>query len=1237
MTMTKTRRSGRRVALASLAFGSGALGFAHDASAGTLSDSVNGALNQAGSDLAGLKASAPQAPSAPSPIKALDNFAQQTLGVVPSNLLRTSGANQGDATEFASQETPMQQLDYARHASYEAPQMSQEIARDAVQRISPSLFNEHDGRNDANTIAQAFGAAQAPTSATINQIVDDVNQVTNNVIDGTLVNDVRTAIDNTLNSSAMKEWNAGTDFRNVNHELTGVDRAANGIATTIDSFTRNPAAAVNQALEVAGGPARVALDPVGSVVRVATHIAGPDVMRQLNNDLAQTARDLGRSVLEGSPALLVIPALSTAGALLAAGPAAIIGAGPGALLGAIPGSIAGALIGAPLLGIPGALLGAAAGIIPGALLGALPGAGIGGVLGALAPHNILGGLLTAVPGALLGGAITGGLGFAASLLMTLGNYLMLPLAGAAGASALGLVVLSTLTYGLWGATLIPAFLFNAGLGLVLGTIALAIFAVIAGPGAPVFIGAILSAGFLTFAFVTIIGTGLYALATAWIPTVAYLVLAPLFVGASSLLGAGAGLVAATALAALGIPLITALSALPGALAGGITGYLIGDMASRLLSALAGAAIGGLITSAIGAGLGALTGATIMGLGSSILGAILGGLIGGGVGGLLGAITGAIVSGLIGAGLGAIAGLLAGIPVALGAWALISSLTFGNRMGEFFTDPNRLPSMLRQAADQGWRESSFGRIFGTLGNEFMRNTSTGNALGDLWNRANALFASIAFLDGRRLREMLLRGGLLGALGGTALGVPAGAVPGGILGALLLGPLGLLPGALLGGLVGAPLGAIPGALLGNLIGGPLGAIPAALAGLLNPLNLLNGLMGGIMTAIPGALGGALAGKLLSKALGALTALIVGPLSFLPILAALGTAYAIPALLTSAAALLAALVPPAVIATAAWIIVSLGLSAPLWIPLTIGAVLATFASHIGFGITAWSAIFPPLLPIAAAAGAFATAAGTVAVIFAALNALVLLGSLGLGLVTVLPLTFMLSLPLFIFPALGVPLAWLLGAPALIPVAAGLSMLAGLAAGSLVDNLSSLLTVPLGALLGGALGFPVGAIPATIVSSLVRALTYGVVGDMLGRTIGSILGALAGAGLGALAGSIPGAIIGYLTAAAVGGVNGAITGGIAGGIVGALIGFISGVLLALVTHIRVGAGVDTRDANPTAWFDARIVNKGGFGDSLSFIPGLSGEPRNMVVPKAAAPTMGGAPLSGDRVVNNASALLGV
>lgn len=1240
-----------------------------------LNQGINDTLNQAQQ----------AANKAPLPFKpALDNFFTQIKGVVPSNLVRTSGSSRGDNFE-APTTTPVEgagvhggsgavptgsnnQAAMPAYAPWNAsgaqtaqsqqfptvtPQQinaaataskikSQGIDFPAIQHITNQLAADHNGHKDPNTIGQLFGGAEVPTSETINQINKDINDVVHKVTSGEIVGEVRNAIDKTVNSEQVKAWRENTrTLSNIDRSKHGVDRGAEGISHLIDSMSTRPEQTFAELTEAAGGIPNIILHPVDALVKATTAVIGPDIMKQFHDDLSKIGPKVKDSIGKSAPALLAIPAMAAIGSWLTAVPSGLLLAGPAALLGAIPGALLGPLVGAPLLGIPGAILSAIPGLIGGAAMGGSLGAPIGALLGALAPHNIIPGLLSAIPGAFLGGLGSGAVGLLSSLLLDLAVMGLGPLIGAATGSTLGLIALATTTYGLWALTLIPALLVSAGLGVVLGAITMILGVIVSGPAAPAMAGAIIGGGVLVFLFTTLMGTALYALSTAWIPTVAYLLLTPLFVGLPLLLGVGAGLLAGTIFSLLSTPLITGLSALPGALSGAIAGYLLGDGLSRLVSGLVGAGIGALIGGLIGAPIGAAITGTIGGILSAITGAILGSVVGAAITGTLSGIGGFIL-GLLGGGL--LGGLAGGALGALLA-AIIGSFLFSRDLGQWagknLFGPNSAFGQLQKAMDQGWRRSLLGQIFGTLGNN-LNDTETGQIIRDLVHRVNALFSQIAFLDGRRLREMLSRGGILGALLGAPLGIIPGGIPGAIIGALLEAPLGLIPGGIMGALMGAPLLGIPGAILGSLIGGPLLGIPAAILGALNPMNLLNGLVGGLAASIPGAVLGAFGGKMLSMLLGALTAPAVAALSFLPILIGLSIPALIGGTILSLLALGAAIIPPLVIATAVWIVLSLAISAPLWIPTTIISTGATIIAFLSVGASAWSAITVALAPVAAALAPLAAGAGAVATTVAIANVIIYLSALGIGLFTIFPITFLIALPFFIFPALGVPLALLLSSPFLIPAAAGLSGLTGLIAGTIVDNLTSLFNVPAGALLGALLAFPLGAIPATLASSLGRALMYGAVGDTIGRGAGGIIGAIAGSLAGALGGAGLGSLLGAALAALDGAIKGAVIGGLAGAAVTSGLGGLVGALLALITHLRAGVGMDTRSHNPAFWFDGRIVNKGGFGDSLMRIPGLSGSKKApyTAVPNVASASYNvktGAVSTGERSLTNVNELVGV
>lgn len=1047
MVATLSPRS-RRIAATALGTGASALVFSPLAQADTLTDAVDNAT-AAINDVAGsIKSEAP-APL-PTPTESLGVFAQQALGVVPSNLLRTDSAGTTGSLEAAVTETPAvnQEVVTAAIDNYNTKVEAGRQAAAQVQQIAQGFIDQHDGRLDDNTIAQAFGAAQLPNAETINAITNDINTLAGKVTSGEIVNDVQAAIDDTLNSPQFEAWQNNMDtIFNVDNSLRGVDRAAAGVSHFIDSASINPAETLSNVVLAAGGPVQMVLDPIGSAVRVATTILGPDVMREVSNTLREAPAQIGKSLLEAAPALLAIP---------------------------LAGEI-GKLIGAPL--------------------GALNGSGIGGLLGSspLNPLNWLGALAGAIPGSIIGSLATGIPGLVGSILATLPAALIAPLASSALGGAITAAIWATVVFGAYAVAtlglLIPVFIG----AFLLSTAAFLFVAMpLAGFNPLVIPGAALISYWPVLLTPALFFVGWLAL-TLWIPVVTYaLGLIPAYL-LGAVPGGILGTLAGSLIPLLGIPLLTALSALPGALIGGLLGALNGYTLAAALN------------------------------------------------GLLGIISGAVIGGLLGSLAGRVIGSALAAPLALTAFAVIAGSGIASWASSVFSDPNGAPAQLRQALDRGWRQSHLGQLIGTLEYNFYQGTETGQAWGDLLNRINSLWHTMAFLDGRRLREMLMRGGLLGAL------------------------------------IGAPLGAIQGGLLG------------AAAGLLNPLNLLNGLMGALIGANIGTPLGATLGALTSLIPGILAALASIPLTFLPnLLAAFAgwTALNLPALLASFAA---TLLPPFVIAASVASLVWF----PIWVlfggPLIF--TVAVIASAVALIATnPLSLIFA--LPIAAIVGPIAS---VIAIGAATLNTILGFTIMFFVAAFVGIPVFWLTLPFFLFPAVAATGLWALGLPALIPIALGASILESIGIGSAVTALANLINIPAGAIIGGLLGALIGGTSGTLTASLVRALTYGLGGTALGIA----LGASAGSVLGALA--------------------------------------------ALITHLRIGAGVDNADA-PTAWFDGRIVNRGGFGDSLSFIPNLSGN-KNMTqlggmmrVPTVAEPRMGfGLNKNQNRKVVNSTALVGV
>ncbi|MGV0436338.1 hypothetical protein ACUY2R_05105 [Corynebacterium mastitidis] len=706
------------------------------------------------------------------------------------------------------------------------------------------------------------------------------------------------------------------------------------------------------------------------------------------------------------------------------------------------------------------------GILAGIPLGGLHGSGIGAVLGALNPLNLLGAIPGALLGAPLGGLATGIPGLIGSLLLTLPVTVMAPLIGAAGGSALALAAWATTVFGTYGAFYVASAAVIVVAALAIGTAAgiggwaLSLFNPFSAPFAFFFgLGVALEIMFLG-------GLGL-VITTAWIPLAIYaLGFIPVLL-AGMLPGLGLGTLIGLATPLIGVPLLTALSALPGMIIGGLLGGLAGWAITTLINTLLGAGLGGLA------------------------GMILGGLLGG------------------------VAGFGAGIPAALGVAGFILGNQFGDWFARSWVDPNSPLGQLRQAAEQGWNRSLLKALVDRFADNFGR-TGSGEVAFDLAGRIGALGEILAFIDGRRLREMLLRGAILGA--------------------------------------------VPG-ILG---GGTLGAILGTLAGLLNPLNLLGGAQGALAGLIPGLLLGALGGGLVAPLLGSLAGLASIPATFLPNLAllALGLAALMTPLALAAGA--ATIIPPLVIATATTFLATFLLALPWSVPLFgLAGAMSLFALAIGNPL-----LWIPTLGIAPLVSFIV---GSAALVIATGNTLAVLGLLGVMALTVGIGTFIITLPFFAFPALGLGLAGLATLPGLLPMALGMSLLEAIAIGTGVTALSSLLTVPLGAGIGGLIGLGTGGVLGTLIAALVRAVLYGTAG----------MGA--GAGIG-----------GTLTAAA-------------------------GALLALLTHLRGGGGVVPGEP-ATIFGDLRVLNRGGFGDSLSWIPGLTGAKNSQRVAVPALPDPGAA-----------------
>ncbi|MGV0340738.1 hypothetical protein ACUY3L_01215 [Corynebacterium mastitidis] len=969
-------------------------------------------------------------PSLPE-LPALPEYLSQIQGVMPSNLLRKNTLAAGDNVE-APPQGDLSQLPVAAGAGPGSPA--------GVQAQAPAFgVDALDTGGEDNVIGQLAGVAAVPSGENLGQIVSDVTTVVGKVASGEIFTDAQNAIARTLASEEFAAWRGAQAHLGTLDQgnTVGVDRAAAGIAVVIDGLTADPIGTVTQLIESGGGTGRLISDPLGFGADVLGRVVGPEMMTQVHDLFGEVAVQGVEGLIKAAPAALIPFAT------------------------AIPGILA---------GIP---------------LGALHGSGIGAVMGALNPLNLLGAIPGALLGSVLGGMATGLPGLIGSLLLTLPATVIAPLIGAAGGSALALAAWATAVFGTYAVFY--------GLG-ALGVIALAavagISAGVIGWGLSLFnpFAFLFAAAFGWGVFFEILFLGGLALVitTAWIPLAIYaLGFIPVLL-AGMLPGLGLGTLIGLAIPLIGVPLLTALSALPGMLIGGLLGGLAGWGITTLLDTLLGAGIGG------------------------VLGAILGGLLGG------------------------LAGFGVGIPAALGVAGFILGTQLGDWFARSWVDPTSPLGQLRRAAEQGWNQSLLKALVDRFADNFSR-TGSGEAVCDLVGRITALGEILAFIDGRRLREMLLRGALLGA--------------------------------------------IPGGIGGGILGGILGS----LAGLLNPLNLLGGAQGALAGLIPGVLLGALGGGLLAPLLGTLAGLGSIPLTFLPNLAllALGLAALLTPLALAAGA--ATIIPPLVIATAVTFLATFLLALPWSVPLFLLAGAMSLFALVMANPLLW-------IPTLGIAPLISFVVGSAALAIAIGNTAAVIGLLGLMAVTVGVGTFLITLPFFAFPALGLGLAGLASLPGLLPMALGLSLLEAIAIGTGVTALSSLVTVPLGGLLGGLLGAGVGGALGTLIPAVVRAVVYGLGGSAVGAGLGAALGGLLGG------------------------------------------------LLALLTHLRGHAG--SLPGDPTTVFgDLRVLNKGGFGDSLSWIPGLTGarEPERVVVPAIASPTFGirGASATADRSLTDVTALV--
>ncbi|MCT1452130.1 hypothetical protein M3G18_04240 [Corynebacterium sp. p3-SID1145] len=287
-TRSLSAERARRYAVASLGIGSGALLFAPAADASPIDqlapETIVSDLEQAA-----------DAPVPFSPLKALNDFTQSIEGVAPSNLLRTNTAGGDDATE-----SPIGEV-YTPYAvqTPTAEQITNALREYPVQSLEARFLRAKDAENDWNTLAQFFFAYEEPTDATRAAVDFDLNVLADRIQSGAIVADVQGSIQDTLASPEFAAWRDNNEsILRIDPALRGSDRAAAGVAAVIDTFTVNPARAVADLVEAAGGPIGILLNPVGAVVKVMTAVLGRDVMSALEKDIKKVGKETGTEVLK---------------------------------------------------------------------------------------------------------------------------------------------------------------------------------------------------------------------------------------------------------------------------------------------------------------------------------------------------------------------------------------------------------------------------------------------------------------------------------------------------------------------------------------------------------------------------------------------------------------------------------------------------------------------------------------------------------------------------------------------------------------------------------------------------------------------------------------------------------------------------------------------------------------------------------------------------------------------------
>lgn len=821
---------------------------------------------------------------------------------------------------------------------------------------------------------------------------------------------------------------------------TAHDHTVNGIGDFIDAFALDPVGLINKTINEAGGLNAIISNPVKAIAQVGVKVLGvegtKDMMHVLSFAVVATRETIGIALADGIFPLLTSLVPAILGGLAGGTPFALTGAMLGALSPtSILGGLLGALIGGITSGIPGALSGALSGLLSTLPLALLP--------------------------ALLGGSL-------ANILYNL--FLQVVLYGGIVLIALGIVLLF------------------AAIGFIAGLVIWGI----------IFVASLFVAIPLMFVFFWLL-----PVLWAWI----FYVLAFCIVMFSSIVGPAAigAVLAIWLFAFVGLPLATLLYAI-------LSG--IGSPIAKILGTLGGILLGLLMV-----GIGTIGGALIGGIGAAIPGAISGYMIGDLLSRIINSIIGAALLGIPAA---LITGLISGIAgylLALGVMLPAFTALWAQRMNKLL-DQNDRQAIMRflRSIDEAingpldergnrHKVSQYPDQNDGLGE--LNNLRDGERSDDQSNSENGFGK-----DGTQNRDQSMLGqwwnNLMHDLANTRLGRAATSIGNTINNALKLlwdsnnakgdGTHSDALGDMLKDLFdhkGFNKDIAKDAGVGAIIGAISGVLGGGLSGLLSPLNLLSAIPGYLTGSLIGFPLGALLGQVIAGSIGDAIGNLASILSYIPILAVSELIYLG---LHAGAWLLAIITPligPFLFAFAISYVVASFATLLLWLPL---AIIATISVIIGL----W--FLTALVPMGG--GLISYWFFIPAIIEYLLAYAIIIGAFLVSVVFIGIPVFWILVPFFALGALSLPLLMLLGYPLIAIAALGGAQIYGKVIGSIAKILVG---IPLSFILGtitsmifGSLG-ALGAVAITaITNALFRAVMGGLLGALLGEWIGALLSLL-------------------------------------------------------------------------------------------------------------------------------------